>query len=54
MRRMLSGDNTDATEQMLNMLMRTKNNNEFIDNVLMNMRALQNKGFRVIDNGAKG
>ena len=54
MRRMLSGDNADATEQMLNMLMRTKNNNEFIDNVLMNMRALQSKGFRVIDNGAKG
>lgn len=46
MRRMLTGDNAEATEQLLNMLMRTKNNDEYIDNVLMNMRAMQKNGFQ--------
>ena len=55
MRRMLSGDNAETTEQMLNMLMRTKNNNEFIDNVIMNVRALQNKGFQYTNtSGGRG
>ena len=51
MRRMLSGDSAEATEQLLNMLMRTKNNDEYIDNVLMNVRALQKNGFQYTNTG---
>lgn len=55
MRRMLSGDNAETTEQLLNMLMRTKNNDEYIDNVIMNVRALQNKGFQYTNtSGGRG
>src|SRR5699024_5731706 len=55
MRRMLSGDNAETTEQLLNMLMRTKNNDAYIDNVLMNVRALQNKGFQYTNtSGGRG
>ena len=45
-RRMIAGDNADATEQLLNMLMRTKNNAEFVDNVLVHMKALEKQGFK--------
>ncbi|MDE6551308.1 MAG: transcription termination factor Rho, partial [Clostridia bacterium] len=45
-RRMISGDNADATEQMLNMLMRTKSNAEFIDNMVLHMRALEKGNFK--------
>ena len=45
-RRMIAGDNADATEQLLNMLMRTKNNAEFVDNVLLHMKALEKQGFK--------
>ena len=46
MRRMIAGDNADATEQLLNMLMRTKNNSDFVDNVIMHMKALEKQGFK--------
>ena len=45
-RRMIAGDNADATEQMLNMLMRTKTNAEFIDNMVLHMRALEKGNFK--------
>ena len=45
-RRMIAGDNADATEQLLNMLMRTKNNSDFVDNVLLHMKALEKQGFK--------
>ncbi len=45
-RRMIAGDNADATEQMLNMLMRTKTNAEFIDNMVLHMRALEKGDFK--------
>ena len=53
MRRMLSGESGEATEQLINMLMRTKNNEEYIDNVLMNMRAMEKEGFRFINNNGR-
>ncbi len=46
MRRMIAGDNADATEQLLNMLMRTKTNADFVDNVIMHMKALEKQGFK--------
>ncbi|MDE5617888.1 MAG: transcription termination factor Rho, partial [Clostridia bacterium] len=45
-RRMISGDNADATEQMLNMLMRTKSNAEFIENMITHVRALEKGNFK--------
>ena len=45
-RRMIAGDNADATEQMLNMLMRTKTNAEFIDNMVLHIRALEKGNFK--------
>ena len=35
------------------MLMRTQNNEEYIDNVLMNMRAMEKEGFRFINNNGR-
>ena len=46
MRRMIAGDNADATEQLLNMLMRTKTNADFVDNVILHMKALEKQGFK--------
>ena len=36
----------DATEQLLNMLMRTKTNADFVDNVILHMKALEKQGFK--------
>ena len=46
MRRMMTGDSADATEQLLTMMMRTRSNDEFVDNILMNMRVIEKGGFQ--------
>lgn len=45
-RKMLSsGDNTDAAESLINMLVKTKNNEEFIDNMRMQMKIIEQSGY---------
>lgn len=45
-RRLLSsGDVADSTERLINMLVRTKNNDEFCDNMIMEMRAFEKEGY---------
>lgn len=46
MRRMLSsGDPQEMTEQLLNMIVRTKNNAEFVDNLRMQLKAMEKEGY---------
>lgn len=46
MRRVLSsGEVGDATERMINMIVRTKNNDEFADNILVEMKAIEKEGY---------
>lgn len=48
MRRMLSvGDGQEMTEQLLNMMVRTKNNAEFVDNLCMQYRAFEKEGYKL-------
>ena len=45
-RKMLSaGDNAEATENLLNMLVKTSSNNEFVDQLNMQLKALQKEGY---------
>ena len=46
MRRMLSsGDSQEMTEQLLNMVVRTKSNAEFVDNLCMQIKAMEKGGY---------
>ncbi len=48
MRKMLSvGDSADATENLINMLIKTKTNKEFIDQLNYQLMALQKQGFNL-------
>lgn len=48
MRKMLSvGDSADATENLINMLIKTKTNKEFIDQLNFQLLALQKQGFNL-------
>lgn len=48
MRRMLSiGDGQEMTEQLLNMMVRTKNNTEFVDNLCMQYKAFEKEGYKL-------
>ncbi len=48
MRKMLSvGDSSDATENLINMLIKTKTNKEFIDQLNFQLLALQKQGFNL-------
>jgi transcription termination factor Rho len=48
MRKMLSnGENADTTEILINMLVKTANNREFIEQLNMQLMALQKKGYNI-------
>ncbi|NCA92823.1 transcription termination factor Rho, partial [bacterium] len=48
MRKMLSvGDSSDATENLINMLIKTKTNKEFIEQLNFQLMALQKQGFNL-------
>ncbi len=46
MRRMLSGsENIEITENLFNMIVKTKNNAEFVDQVIMQMQVIEKEGY---------
>lgn len=45
MRKLLSSDSQDSTENLLNMLYKTKNNSEFIEQLKLQMRSMEKNGY---------
>ena len=48
MRKLLSaGDSAEATENLLNMLVKTSSNKEFIDQINMQLKIFQKEGYNL-------